>query len=362
MADAAPRRTVPADARARIRTPEHIARLVAELAALRPADVICDPVAGGCELLAAAMQSVRASFPALGRNAGEAQHFRAGMFHAFGADSPPPPDLARDIDVADLRADDVLDPALADRPDAFTHVLTRLPFEGRRAHAHTAKDLLRMVRTTRLELLLLARILQLLRVGGRAAVIVPERLLSGATKAHQRVRALLVEKHKVDGVIALPSGVFLPYFADPSAILLFKKTQEGGTVQVWFYAVAADGMSLDRARTPLVDPGKLGPLPQMPLSPEEASRNDLPDALARWRALQTVAGSTAALAEPRSARSFYVSKGEIAAQGYDLSMRRYQLPAPAHAELRRPHEILAELAGLEAEIFQGMKDLVGWLK
>ena len=361
MAKAAKTHRSDPGARIRVSTPAHVARLVAELAMLRPPDVICDPAAGGCDLLIAAMEAVRAIFPGLMRDAGEQAHFRGAMFHAFGAESLPQA-LTNVVDPTNLGAHDALGLDLGDRSAAFTHVLTRVPFAGRREHAHTAKDLLRVVRTTRPELLLLARTLQLLRAGGRAAIIVPEGLLSGATKAHVRIRSLLIETHKVEAVIALPAAVFMPHFAQPTAILLFTRTDQGGTEQVWFYALAADGMSADEARTPLVDARQLAVLPPSPLGPDEQERNDRPDVLARWRALHSAAGARTELEQPRSARSFYVPKAEIAAQGYDLSMQRYKLAEPDPLEARRPHEILAELAGLEAEIFQGMKDLVGMLK
>jgi type I restriction enzyme M protein len=294
----------------------------------------------------------------MARDAAELEHFRTRMFFGWGADKGAMRRaVARvlrthGVDGANLTGDDVLGCDLGDRSGTHTRVLSRLPFTGRREYADTAKDLLKMVRTTRPEVLLLARIVQLLAVGGRAVVIVPERLLSGATKAHQKLRSMLVESHKVEAVIALPAATFMPSIDEPAAILVFTRTGEGGTEHVWFYDLVSDGAPGRGAS------GEPGAPPEMP----EHEQNDLPDLLARWRAMQAAARPTAELDRARSEQSFWVSKSEIATQGYDLSIGRYRVLAPARVESRRPHEILAELAGLEAEIFQGMKDLVGMLK
>ena len=339
---------------ARICTPQHVAKLMVDLAAPRPGDVICDPAAEGCELLAAAAESIRANFPGMARDAAELEHFRTRMFFGWGADKGSMRRaVARvlrthGVDAANLRSDDVLGCDLGDRSGAHTRVLSRLPFAGRREYAQTAKDLLKWVRTTRPEVLLAGRTAQLLSVGGRAVVIVPERLLSGATKAHRKLRSMLVESHKVEAVIALPAQAFMPAAAEPTAILIFTRSDKGGTEQVWFYDLVADGAPCRGAS------GVAG------AETAEHERNDVPDLLARWRAIQ--ARPTTELDRARSEQSFCVPKSEIAAQGYDLSIGRYRVLAPARVESRRPHEILAELAGLEAEIFQGMKDLVGMLK
>jgi type I restriction enzyme M protein len=341
---------------ARISTPQHIAKLLVDLAAPRPADVICDPAADGCELLAAAAESIRANFPGMARDAAELEHFRTRMFYGWGADKGAMRRVVarvlrtHGVDAANLTDDDVLGCELGDRTGAYTRVLSRLPFAGRREYADTARDLLKIVRTTRPEVLLIARIVQLLAFGGRAVVIVPEALLSGATKMHQKLRSMLVESHKVEAVIALPGATFMPCVDEPTAILIFTRSGDSATEQVWFYDLVADGAPCRGASG---EPVAL-------LGSSEHEQNNVPDLLARWRALQ--ACPAAELDRARSEQSFCVPKSEIATQGYDLSIGRYRVLAPARVESRLPHEILAELAGLEAEIFQGMKDLVGMLK
>ena len=348
----------------RIDVPAHIGALVAALAGLRPTDRICDPDAGGCELLNAAIGYVLENFPAMVRDTNEQAHLRERMFCAFGVDREANLGALQDVGVdrAQLSADDVLSRSLDEQGARYTRVLTRLPFSGRRETTQTAKDLLRILRSTRPELLLLARALQLLAPGGRAVMIVPEHVLSGTSKTQLRLRSLLVETHKVEAVVALPEGVFTAQTDKPASILVVTRTDAGGTEHVWFYGVRADGLTLDAKRDPLLAAEKLGPSPRAPLSDSEHEQNNLPDVLARWHSLHAASTAQAELERPRSAQSFCVAKSEIAAQGYDLSIRRYQVAMPAHMESRRPHEILAELAGIEAEIFQGMKDLVGMLR
>ena len=158
-------------------------------------------------------------------------------------------------------------------------------------------------------------------------------------------------------MVSLPGGVFKPYAGVSTAILLFTKTNSGGTDQVWFYDVEADGWSLDDKRTPLLSEDKLGPVPRTTLTAEEHARNNLPDALDHW-----VKRIGAERSRPRTAQSFCVPKADIAAQGYDLSLNRFKEVVHEEIEHRAPREILASLGELEAEIQQGMKDLEGLIK
>jgi type I restriction enzyme M protein len=206
-------------------------------------------------------------------------------------------------------------------------------------------------------LLFLALFLRLLKPGGRAAVIVPDGVLFGSSKAHKALRRMLVEDQKLDGIISLPSGCFMPYAGVSTAILLFTKTNSGGTDHVWFYDMQADGWSLDAKRQPLLDVEKLGLAPLHILSAEEHAKNNLPDALARWRLRDRTE-----IDQPRTAQSFCVPKDEIAANGYDLSINRYKEVVHEAVQHRPPTEILARLRELEAEIQAGMDELEGMLK
>lgn len=239
--------------------------------------------------------------------------------------------------------------------ERYTLILANPPFKGSLDYENCAKDLLEVVKTKKTELLFVALFLKLLKPGGRAAVIVPDGVLFGSSKAHKELRQALVEGQKLDGVISLPGGVFKPYSGVSTAILLFTKTNSGGTDHVWFYDMTADGWTLDDKRTPLLEEGKLGC--RATLSEEERTRNNLPDILKRWRER---AGEE--LGRPRTTQSFCVPKSDIAAQGYDLSLNRYKEIQHEQIEHRRTREILGELRRLDGEILAGMTSLEELLK
>lgn len=168
---------------------------------------------------------------------------------------------------------------------------------------------------------------------------------------------MLVEDHKLDAVISLPAGVFRPYAGVSTAILVFTKTGVGGTDHVWFYDMEADGWSLDDKRQSLLPDGKLGPNPQIDLSEDDRTKNNLPDLLMHWEERDGAERN-----QPRTAQSFCVAKPEIAAHGYDLSLNRYQ--EVEHEDVRQdpPAMIIAELRALDAEISIGLNrlaDLIG---
>ena len=203
----------------------------------------------------------------------------------------------------------------------------------------------------------MALFLRLLKPGGRAAVVVPDGVLFGSSKAHKELRRMLVEDQKLDGVLSLPAGAFKPYAGVSTAILFFTKTNSGGTDHVWFYDMEADGWSLDDKRQPLLDESKLGPCPAQPLNEGEHAKNNLPDALSRWLQRDTTERE-----RPRTAQSFCVPKADIAALGYDLSINRYKEVVHEAVEHEHPLEILAKLRKLEDEIQSGMVELEGMLK
>jgi type I restriction enzyme M protein len=171
------------------------------------------------------------------------------------------------------------------------------------------------------------------------------------------LRKVLVDEQKLDAVISLPGGVFKPYAGVSTAILIFTKTNAGGTDFVWFYDVDADGWSLDDKRTPLLPEEKLGPAPVSALMVDEHVKNNLPDILSRW-----VQRNDAERRNPRTAQSFCVPKADIAAQGYDLSLNRYKEVIHEEVEHRAPAEILKRLRELEAEIELGMNELEALVK
>src|SRR6266516_3068771 len=231
------------------RTPRHIIRLMVEMVEPKPTDVVCDPACGTCGFLVAVGESLRERHPEVLTNAKHRQHFHRDLFHGFD-----------------------------------------------------------FVKTKKTELLFLALFLRLLKPGGRAAVIVPDGVLFGSSNAHKSLRRMLIEDQKLDAVVSLPGGVFKPYAGVSTAILLFTKTNSGGTDHVWFYDVEADGWSLDDKRTPLLSEDKLGPVPRTELGVDDHDKNNLPDVLARWVGRNGVEREGL-----RTSQSFFVPKADIAA-------------------------------------------------
>jgi type I restriction enzyme M protein len=341
------------------RTPRHIIALMVEMMAPGPKDVICDPACGTCGFLVAANEYLRNNHPRLFQEKATRDHFHEEMFHGFDFDGT----MLRigsmnmtlhGVDNPDIRYKDSLAQEHAGDSDRYSLVLANPPFAGSLDYETTAKDLLAIVKTKKTELLFMALFLKLLKPGGRAAVIVPDGVLFGSSTAHKEIRRMLVEDHRLDGIVKLPSGVFRPYAGVSTAIVLFTKTNSGGTDHVWFYDCQADGFYLDDKRNPLLSAEKIGPRAR--LSEGEHAKSNLPDIAVRW--------PQRAIAErkrPRTAQSFCVPKAAIAATGYDLSINRYKEVVHETVRHRPPKAIIAELKMLEKEITDGLDELEGML-
>jgi type I restriction enzyme M protein len=339
------------------RTPRHIIRLMVEMTAPQPGDIICDPACGTSGFLVAAGEYLREHHANLLHDEKLREHFHHGMFHGFDFDNTmlrigSMNMLLHGVENPDIRYRDSLSKDYASEEEAYTLVLANPPFAGSLDYENTAKELLQIVKTKKTELLFVALFLRLLKPGGRAAVIVPDGVLFGSSNAHKELRRLLVEDQKLEAVVSLPGGVFKPYAGVSTAILVFTKTNSGGTDYVWFYDVDADGWSLDDKRTQLLPDDKVGPCPLTALTSEEHEKNNLPDVLMRWAQRDTTERE-----RPRTARSFCVSKDDVAASAYDLSLNRYREVVHTDVEYVPPNEILAELLKLEEEIRVGIKDL-----
>ena len=339
------------------RTPRHIIQLMVEMTVPAPKDVICDPASGTCGFLVAAGEYLRGQHPEIFRDAQLKEHFHHEMFHGFDFDGTmlrigSMNMLLHGVDNPDVIYRDSLAQDHAGEDEKYTLVLANPPFAGSLDYENTAKDLLHIVKTKKTELLFLALFIRLLKPGGRAAVIVPDGVMFGSSKAHKELRKILVEDQKLDAVVKLPGGVFKPYAGVSTAILLFTKTNSGGTDRVWFYEVEADGWSLDDKRQALLPEEKLGVVPKLELVAEEHTKNNLPDVLMRWKERDRTE-----VERPRTAQSFCVPKDEIAANGYDLSLNRYKEVVHEDVDHVPPQEILATLAELETKIQQGMKEL-----
>jgi type I restriction enzyme M protein len=258
------------------------------------------------------------------------------------------------VEDPDIRYKDSLAQEHAGDADRYSLVLANPPFAGSLDYETTAKDLLAVVKTKKTELLFMALFIKLLKPGGRAALIVPDGVLFGSSTAHKEIRRMLVDDRKLDGIVKLPSGVFRPYAGVSTAIVLFTKTNSGGTDYVWFYDCQADGFSLDDKRNTLLSPEKIGP--KATLGEDEHEKSNLPDIARRW-----AQRSGPELERKRSDQSFCVPKAEIGKAGYDLSVNRYRETVHEMTEHRAPKDVIAELKRLEKEIAEGLEELEAML-
>jgi type I restriction enzyme M protein len=325
------------------RTPRHIIKLMVEMTAPTPRDVICDPACGTAGFLIAASEYlVRHHSEAIYRDEAARRRYNEGTFHGYDFDSTmlrigSMNMLLHGVENPDIRYRDSLAQADDDEAEKYSLILANPPFAGSLDYESTARDLQQIVKTKKTELLFMALFLRLLQTGGRAAVIVPDGVLFGSSKAHKALRRMLVEEQKLDAVISMPSGVFKPYAGVSTAIVLFTRTNSGGTDHVWFYDMRADGFSLDDKRSP------------------QPETSDLPDILARWQ------NRAAETERKRTDQSFLVPGAEIVGNDYDLSINRYKEVEYEAVDHDPPRVILERLARLEEEIVAGRKELEGLL-
>ncbi|MEV0215382.1 class I SAM-dependent DNA methyltransferase [Micromonospora sp. NPDC050695] len=343
------------------RTPRHIIRLMVEMVAPGPDDTICDPACGSAGFLMEASEYVRREHAYLFHEPKRNEHFHHRMFHGFDFDSTmlrvgSMNMLLHGVENPVIEYRDSLAQSVADEAEKYSVILANPPFAGSIDYDSTATDLTQVVKTKKTELLFLILFLRLLKPGGQAAVIVPDGVLFGSSKAHKEIRRMLVDDHKLDAVVKLPGGVFKPYAGVSTAVLFFTKTNSGGTDNVWFYEMTADGWSLDDKRTPLLPEDKLGVRPSADLTGADHPKNNLPDVLARW-----AQRNDDELKRARTEQSFSVPKDDIVAQDYDLSLNRYKEVVHDEIEHRHPLEILADLERLESGIQQGLSDLKAML-
>ena len=178
----------------------------------------------------------------------------------------------------------------------------------------------------------MALFVRMLQVGGRCASIVPDGVLFGTSTGHKAIRKEIVDNQRLQAVISMPSGVFKPYAGVSTAILIFTKTNAGGTDKVWFYDMKADGYSLDDKRNPIAE-------------------NDITDIIERFNNLDKEEERT------RKDKSFLVPVEEIREKGYDLSINKYKEIEREKVEYEASEVIMGRIEQLEEEIQSAMEDL-----
>lgn len=319
------------------RTPRHIIRMMVELMQPTAEDTICDPACGTSGFLVAAGEYLKETkreeifFDKVKKD-----HFMNGMFFGYDMDRT----MLR-IGAMNMMTHGITNPfieyrdSLSDQNtdrNKYSLILANPPFKGSLDNDSVSADLVKVCKTKKTELLFLALFLKMLKTGGRCACIVPDGVLFGSSNAHKAIRKEIIENNILQAVISMPSGVFKPYAGVSTAILIFTKTEYGGTDKVWFYDMKADGLSLDDKRT-------------------EIKENDIPDIIARFHNLAAEEGRA------RTEQSFLVEKSEIVANEYDLSINKYKKTEHIKEEYPSPQEILTNLSDLETEIAADLAEL-----
>ena len=360
------------------RTPRHIIRAMVDMMDPKATDRICDPSCGTAgflsttyafmlekysspegtmsEMIAAEDGSEQEQIIYTGDLLAEhRQHVDNDMFHGFDFDATMLRIAAMNLVMhgiaePDIHYQDTLSQNFIERhpktaKDGFDLILANPPFKGSLDEEDVAPELLRTVKTKKTELLFVALILRMLKVGGRAAVIVPDGVLFGSSKAHQQLRQTLIEDNQLEAIISLPSGVFKPYAGVSTAVMIF--TKGGETDKVWFYDLQADGFSLDDKRAPLRGEGS----------------NDLPDLIRQWQdySAKAIAGNSVNAWEDKTQKAFVVDKLDIASNKYDLSINRYKEVVYEEEQYESPKVILQKLQKLEEDITAGLFELEGML-
>lgn len=320
------------------RTPRHIIRMMVELMKPTPEDIIVDPAAGSAGFLVEVGEYLRNNRNDLFLTENLKEHFNNTMFYGFDMDRT----MLR-IGAMNLMQHGIENPNISykdslseDNEDnsKYTLVLANPPFKGSIDSERTSKDLLNVTKTKKTELLFLALFLRILRTGGRVASIVPDGVLFGSSNAHKAIRKEIIEKHKLEAIISMPSGVFKPYAGVSTAIMIFTKTSDGGTDKVWFYDMTADGFSLDDQRQPVKE-------------------NDIPDIIKRFDNRNSKEEQERA----RTEKSFFVPKEEIVENDYDLSINKYKEIVVEKKEYEEPKVILKRVIDMENELQQKLKEL-----
>ncbi|WP_026895748.1 type I restriction-modification system subunit M [Clostridiisalibacter paucivorans] len=315
------------------RTPRHIIKMMVELVKPTPSDIIIDPACGTSGFLIGASEYLKNNHGDLFNSEELKHHYQNTMFHGNDMDSTmlrigTMNMVLHDVENPQISYRDSLSKGNTDR-ERYTLVLANPPFKGSLDAESVAEDLLRISNTKRTEILFLSLMLRILKNGGRCAVIVPDGVLFGSTKAHKSIREKIVEKNKLEAVISMPSGVFKPYAGVSTAILIFTKTSIGGTDNVWFYDMEADGYSLDDKR-------------------EKIENSDIEDIIKRYHNIENEN------TRERTEKSFLVPKLEIAENNYDLSINRYKEIEYEEIEYEAPEKIIEKIRELEKEVYVGL--------
>ena len=324
------------------RTPRHIIKMMVTLMDPGADEIICDPSCGTAGFLVEAGEYLRANRKEeIFYDKAKKDHFMNHMFNGFDMDRTmlrigAMNMMTHGIDSPFIEYRDSLSDQNPDK-DKYSLILANPPFKGSLDYDIVSTDLLKVCKTKKTELLFLALFVRMLKVGGRCACIVPDGVLFGSSTAHKAIRKEIIENQRLEAIISMPSGVFKPYAGVSTGILIFTKTNHGGTDNVWFYDMQADGLSLDDKRSPV-------------------SENDIPDIIERFRNRDKEADRS------RTDKSFMVPVKEIIDNDYDLSINKYKKVEYVPVEYPSTDEIMKQIMELDAEATRQLIELQKLLK
>jgi type I restriction enzyme M protein len=332
------------------RTPRHIIKMMVELTDPKIGENICDPACGTAGFLVNSLQHILKSntskeFIKIDDQGNESglkgdkltgvqwQILREETLYGFDFDQT----MVR-ISLMNLMMHGINNPNITqvntlstryDEANLYDVVLANPPFKGSIDESDISGKFI--IKSKKTEILFLELMFNLLRSGGRCAVIVPDGVLFGNSKAHKAIRKKLLEECRLDAVISMPSGVFKPYAGVSTGIIVFTKGEP--TEKVWFYDMASDGYSLDDKRT-FID-----------------GKGDIPDIIDKFKKKDKEKF------EDRKAKCFFVPFEEIKGNDYDLSISKYQELEYEEIEYEDPKVIKQKILDLEKKIVDSLKEL-----
>lgn len=324
------------------RTPKHIRDMMVRFIDPQPGQLICDPAMGTAGFLISAAEYLRSRHEAEMSSADwdcfAGTNGAAPQFTGFEIDQTMLRISAMNlmlhgVDMPDVRYLDSISKNNMAR-SKYDTILANPPFTGSVDAEDIDDGLKAIVDSKQTELLFVALFLRMLKLGGRCACIVPNGVLFRTnSKAYRQLRQELVDRQRLEAIIYMPSGVFKPYSGVSTAVLVFTKTDAGGTEDVWLYNMEGDGYTLDDKRDP--DP----------------KHDDIPDILERWGRLDSERERT------RTEKSFLVPAQEIRDNEYDFSFNKYVETVYERIEYPPTEEILADLEAINARIADGLAEL-----
>jgi len=311
------------------RTPRHLIRMMVDMVQPTKEDTICDPSAGTAGFLVAAGEYIHENHPDWFHEKTFREHYNSDMFTGIEFDNTMLRIGAMNLQLhgienPNLIGKDALSESNGDIREQFSLILANPPFKGSLDYDGVETSILKVVKSKKTELLFLGLMLRMMKTGGRCAVIVPDGVLFGSSNAHKQIRQEIIESHKLDAVISMPSGVFKPYAGVSTAVLFFTKTGTGGTDKVWFYDMQADGYTLDDKRS-------------------ETKDNDIADIVARYHNLD------AEKDRKRTDKSFLVPFEDIKTNDWDLSINRYKEVVYEEVTYAKPTVVIQEIKTLQEE-------------